>query len=98
MAKMSSVGSFFEKRGDPMVSPREGRESYNRLLEIEDADYDADRQKKTSKFWDRKIAEDLSRLPTIAAKPEVIEDTPAVIAQRRARNIIRKYNSRLGRL
>ena len=36
----SSMGGIFEKRGDPMVSPREGLEKFGRNLETENPDYD----------------------------------------------------------
>lgn len=36
----SSIGGIFERRGDPMVSAREGREKYGRNLESEDPDFD----------------------------------------------------------
>ena len=97
MAKMSSVGSFFEKRGDPMVSPREGREKYGRIVDIEDADYDANKQRLTSKYWDRKLAEELRRNPTVVAKTKHVPDSPEVIAQRRARNVLRQSNIKHGR-
>lgn len=36
----SSIGGIFERRGDPMVSSREGREKYGRNVETENPDYD----------------------------------------------------------
>lgn len=92
------MGRLFEKQGNPLVSAREGREKFGRLLDIENVDYDAETQKLSTKFWDRKIAEELRNTPTIVAKPVIMIDSPETIAQRRARNIIRKYNQKYGRL
>lgn len=39
-SRMSSVGGIFERRGDPMVSAREGQEKYGRNLETENPEYD----------------------------------------------------------
>lgn len=36
----SSVSGIFERRGDPLVSEREGREKFGRNLETENPDYD----------------------------------------------------------
>ena len=36
----SSVGGIFERRGDPLVSAREGREKFGRNLETENPAYD----------------------------------------------------------
>ncbi len=36
----ATVAGVFERRGDPMVSPREGREKYGRNLETENPDMD----------------------------------------------------------
>jgi hypothetical protein len=36
----ATIGRVFEQRGDPMVSPREGREKYGRNLETENPDFD----------------------------------------------------------
>lgn len=35
-----TMGRVFETRGDPLVSPREGREKFGRNLETENPDYD----------------------------------------------------------
>lgn len=37
---MSSVGGIFERRGDPMVSDKEGKTKFGRNLETENPDYD----------------------------------------------------------
>lgn len=34
------MGRVFDQRGDPMVSPREGREKYGRNVETENPDFD----------------------------------------------------------
>lgn len=39
-SRLSSSAGIFEKRGDPMVSPREGLQNYGRNLETENPDYD----------------------------------------------------------
>lgn len=36
----SGMGRMFDARGDPMVSPREGREKFGRNLETENPDFD----------------------------------------------------------
>lgn len=36
----ATVGGIFDRRGDPMVSPREGQEKYGRNLDTENPDFD----------------------------------------------------------
>jgi hypothetical protein len=43
--QLSSSSNAFAKRGDPWVTKREGEEGYNRQVEIENPDMDADRQR-----------------------------------------------------
>jgi hypothetical protein len=42
---LSSSSNAFAKRGDPWVTKREGEEGYDRQVEIENPDMDADRQR-----------------------------------------------------
>lgn len=37
---LSSVAGIFERRGDPMITAREGREKFGRNLDTENPDYD----------------------------------------------------------
>jgi hypothetical protein len=43
--QLSSSSNAFAKRGDPWVTKREGEEGYDRQVEIENPDMDADRQR-----------------------------------------------------
>lgn len=42
---LSSSSGMFARKGDPWVTDREGREGYNRTVEVENPDMDADRQR-----------------------------------------------------
>lgn len=42
---LSSSSGMFARKGDPWVTDREGREQFNRTVEVENPDMDADRQR-----------------------------------------------------
>lgn len=91
----SSIGRVFDTRGDPMVSPREGREKYGRNLETENPDFD------------RYFAEDAQRQKAAQVlKPSQIQKgnaftkslgtgSPKHDPQRSALNIIMKMNRKI---
>lgn len=95
MARMTSMGNVFERRGDPLVSPKEGRSGYGRILEIENIDSDAEKQKLSSVYWDRKLKEELAKASTIAAVVRDEPEDPRVVAQRRVRNLQTVHNRKL---
>lgn len=98
----SSVGGIFEKRGDPMVSPREGREKFGRNLETENPDFDryfADRQRaeELEKKSFENLARDLlkpSQVDTGNAFRKLIAK-PNYDPQRKAASILQKMHIRM---
>lgn len=88
---LSSTADVFARRGDPWVSEKEGRKDFGRILDLENVDRDAENHRLSSKFWDKKIADELRSLPSIAPKKR---DKKKSLDDKRL-SILRKLNDSL---
>ena len=81
----SSVGGIFERRGDPLVSSREGREKYGRNLETEDPDFDRYFAEDVAREWGARLLK-----PKQIAKGEEFRkaNVKPATAQQLAHNIL----------
>ena len=93
--RMPNMGQVFERRGDPLVSPREGVSVYGRNVETENVDHDAENQRLSSAYWDRKLKEELAKAQTVVAVVEDKPEDPREIAKRRIRNLQTVHNRKL---
>lgn len=93
--RMPNMGQVFERRGDPLVSPKEGVSAYGRNVEGENVDYDADRQRLSSAYWDRKLKEELALATTVVAVVKEEPENPRTVAKRRIRNLQTVHNRKL---
>lgn len=93
--RMPNMGQVFERRGDPLVSPREGLSGYGRVVEIENVDHDAENQRLSSAYWDRKLKEELAKAQTVVAVVEDKPEDPRETAKRRIRNLQTVHNRKL---
>jgi hypothetical protein len=69
--RVNSSSSIMEKRGDAWLTPREQVQDFNRLLDIENADRDADNQRHTAEYWERRRLRERQERPIVANPKQV---------------------------
>jgi hypothetical protein len=66
---VNSSSSIMEKRGDAWLTPREQHRIFNRRPDTETPDFDAQQQRLTDEYWERKRKLEREAARTVVANP-----------------------------